>query len=87
MRGTSFTAMLTAVALGLPETVLACPVCFGQNDSPLTTAMNAGIMFMLAIVGVVLGGFAAFIGYLIWRGRTAGAVASPSDPQEGIARC
>ena len=32
-------ALMTLV----PRVALACPVCFGQNDSPLAGAINAGV--------------------------------------------
>ena len=46
------------------QSVLACPVCFGQSDSPMAWAMNMGIFFMLVIVGGVLVGFASFFVHL-----------------------
>jgi len=55
----------------LPPTVVACPVCFGQNDSPLAWAMNLGIFFMLLVVGGVLTGFASFFVHLMRRARLA----------------
>ena len=39
MRG----ALLTTLLAVLPRAVLACPVCFGQNDSPLALGINYGI--------------------------------------------
>jgi len=39
--------LLLLVMLGAPRVALACPVCFGQNDSPMAQAMNLGIMLML----------------------------------------
>ena len=36
------------------QSVLACPVCFGQSDSPMAWAMNTGILFMLVIIVGVL---------------------------------
>jgi maltodextrin utilization protein YvdJ len=54
-----------------PRSALACPVCFGENDSPLAVAMNMGIIFMLVIVGAVLVGFASFFIYLMRRARLA----------------
>ena len=55
------------------QSVLACPVCFGQSDSPMAWAMNAGILFMLVIVGGVLVGFASFFVHLVRRARLAEA--------------
>jgi hypothetical protein len=57
--------------LGVPRVALACPVCFGQSDSPLAAAMNLGIVFMLVIVGAVLVAFASFFIYLMRRARMA----------------
>ena len=51
------------------QSVLACPVCFGQSDSPMAWAMRTGIIFMLAIVGGVLVGFASFFVHLVRRAR------------------
>ena len=87
----------TALVVGVPRAVLACPVCFGQTDSPLASATNMGILVMLGIIGGVLAGFAAFIVHLNRRARLvangadpAGAGQTPlssTTPQEGIAQC
>jgi len=85
----------TALIVGVPRAALACPVCFGQTDSPLASATNMGIIVMLGIVGSVLAGFAAFIVYLNRRARFAASggdsatvtQSSSSTPQEGIAQC
>jgi hypothetical protein len=50
---------------------VACPVCFGQNDSPLASGVNMGIFVMLGVTGVVLAGFASFFIYLMRRARLA----------------
>jgi maltodextrin utilization protein YvdJ len=55
-------------------------VCFGQNDSPLATAMNLGIIAMLVVVVGVLAGFASFFIYLMQRARMV------AQQPEGIAR-
>jgi hypothetical protein len=74
------TTLLTLAMLAAPRLALACPVCFGDNDSPMAVAMNNGILAMLIVVGGVLGGFATFFIYLIRRGnqveRSAGASAT-----------
>jgi len=61
-----FLAVLVAAA---PRAALACPVCFGQNDSPLAQAMNLGIIVMLVVVAGVLAAFAYFFIYLMRRAR------------------
>jgi hypothetical protein len=87
----------TALVVAVPRAALACPVCFGQTDSPLASAMNMGIIAMLGIVAGVLGSFAAFIVHLNRRARlaannaeagaTASSQISSTTPQEGIAQC
>ena len=52
--------LLSSTFRRIPRVALACPVCFGQNDSPLANAMNMGILAMLAVVVVVLACFATF---------------------------
>ena len=87
--------LTTAMVVAVPRAALACPVCFGQTDSPLASATNMGIMVMLGVVGAVLSGFAAFIFQLSRRAKLAAAaeadlkVRTTSDlaPQEGIAQC
>jgi len=93
MRRSIFTfAMLLA-----PRAALACPVCFGQNDSPLAKAMNLGVLAMLVVVAGVLASFASFFIYLSRRARLADqllpaegsrcSILEGADPQEGTAQC
>jgi hypothetical protein len=65
MRKTLFTLGLLAA----PRAALACPVCFGNSDSPMAIATNMGIIAMLVVVAGVLGGFASFFIYLMRRAR------------------
>ena len=62
--------VVTIAVLAAPRAALACPVCFGQSDSPLAIATNLGVMAMLLVVVAVLGSFAAFFVYLARRART-----------------
>ena len=61
--------LLVISLLLAPRAALACPVCFGQNDSPMASAINLGIFAMLALVGAVLVSFASFFVHLIRRAR------------------
>jgi hypothetical protein len=90
--------MFTVMLLAAPRAALACPVCFGQSDSPLANATNLGILAMLGVVAAVLSGFAAFIVHLNRRARlVADGGVGPTDvghshlstttPQEGPAQC
>jgi hypothetical protein len=66
-----------------PKAALACPVCFGQNDSPLALGINYGILAMLGFVGSLLVAFASFFIYLARRARLAEAGQLPEPPARG----
>lgn len=76
------TTVLTALMLAAPRAALACPVCFGQNDSPMAAAANMAIILMLVIVVGVLAGFASFIIYLMRRARMVADEAGPAASPE-----
>jgi hypothetical protein len=84
-------AFFTLVGSAAPRAAWACPVCFGQNDSPMAVATNMGIITLLVVVVGVLSGFASFFIYLMRRARMAEMTESAearfaeSDPQEGTA--
>jgi len=62
--------LLVTVALVLaPRAALACPVCFGQSDSPLAKGVNMGVLFLLGTITAVLIGFASFMVYLARRAK------------------
>jgi hypothetical protein len=89
--------LLTVIVLAAPRAALACPVCFGQTDSPLAKATNLGILAMLVVVAGMLASFAGFFIYLNRRQRlverqnlasaSSGVALGSADPQEGIASC
>ena len=65
-----------------PRVALACPVCFGQSDSPMAIATNMGIIVMLVVVAGVLSAFASFFIYLMRRARIVAA----QEAAEGTAQ-
>jgi hypothetical protein len=73
--------LVTLALLLAPRAALACPVCFGQSDSPLAKAMNLGILAMLAVVAAVLASFAAFFVYLTRRARLADQLPAGDSPR------
>lgn len=88
--------LVVAILAATPRAALACPVCFGQNDSPMANAMNLGILAMLVVVVGMLASFATFFVYLRKRARLVAAEEgrlaradrfTGSDPQEGTAQC
>jgi hypothetical protein len=76
--------ILVALMPAVPRVALACPVCFGQSDSPMASAANLAIIVMLVIVGGVLAAFASFFIYLMRRARMAAEQTSlPAGPEPG----
>jgi hypothetical protein len=83
-------AWLIVLLAAAPRSALACPVCFGQNDSPMAAGTNMGIFFMLALVAIMFAAFAGFFVHLMRRARLAAsdrdrAGAPHAQPQEGTA--
>jgi hypothetical protein len=72
-------ALITIFAVAAPRAALACPVCFGNSDSPMAAATNTGIFAMLIVVVGVLGGFASFFIYLMRRARLVVDVSGPAE--------
>jgi len=70
------------LVLAAPRSAMACPVCFGQSDSPMAIATNMGIIAMLVVVAGVLGAFASFFIYLMRRAKLAAA----QETSEGTAQ-
>lgn len=64
-------AVTTAVAVvaGGGSTVLACPVCFGADETSMIDATKLGVFVMLAITLAVQGGFVGFFLYLRKRAK------------------
>jgi hypothetical protein len=60
--------LAAAVALA-PQSVLACPVCFGVLDGPLADGANKAVLALLGITISVLVAFAAFFIHLVKRAR------------------
>jgi hypothetical protein len=62
---------LTLAFVALPSAALACPVCFGQSDSPMAWGTQMGVFFMLGVTVAVLAAFAGFFIYLMRRAKLA----------------
>jgi hypothetical protein len=50
---------------------MACPVCFGGEDTAMRESLNAGIGVLMGVTAIVLAGFARFIVMLVRRSRDA----------------
>ena len=70
--------VVASVLLLIPRAAFACPVCFGQNDSPLALGINYGILAMLGFVVSLWVAFGSFFIYLRRRARLVEAGALPA---------
>ena len=57
------------VVIGGSSNVLACPMCFGAEETAMVDGTKLGILVMLAITFAVQGGFAGFFLYLRKQAR------------------
>ena len=71
MRTTLRTLVTTAVAvmLGGSASLLACPLCFGAEETPLIDGAKLGVIALLGVLFAVQGAFLAFFLYLRKRAR------------------
>ena len=62
-------ATAAAVLIGGGSSVLACPVCFGAEETSMVNGTQLGVLVMLGILFAVQGGFVAFFLYLRKRAK------------------
>jgi len=63
-------AFMTGAAVMIGgSSVLACPVCFGAEETSMIDGARLGVLVMLAILFVVQGGFVGFFLYLRKRAK------------------
>jgi hypothetical protein len=55
--------------IGTESSALACPVCFGAEETSMVDGTRLGIVVLLAITLVVQGGFVGFFLYLRKRAK------------------
>ena len=58
-----------AVMIGGSSSVLACPLCFGAEETSMIDGAKLGVLVMLAVLFAVQGGFVAFFLYLRKRAK------------------
>ena len=58
-----------AVVIGGGSSVLACPMCFGADETSMVDGTKLGVLVLLAVTLVVQGGFVAFFLYLRRRAK------------------
>ena len=64
-----YLATVVFVAMAGGTSVLACPVCFGAEETPMIDGAKLGVLVMLAITFAVQGAFVAFFIYLRKRAK------------------
>ena len=70
MRGAIRHLIATAAAVAIGSaSVLACPVCFGAEESPLIDGAKLGVIVLVVITLAVQGGFVGFFLYLRKRAK------------------
>ena len=67
-------ATAAIVLIGGSASVLACPMCFGAEETALVDGTKLGILVMLAIILAVQAGFVAFFLYLRKQARSAAEI-------------
>ena len=67
-------ATAALIVLGGSSSLLACPMCFGAEETSLINGTRLGILVMLAITLAVQAGFVAFFLYLRKCARSAAEV-------------
>ena len=78
--------VITLVIAAVPRVVLACPVCFGQSDSPMAWGTKMGVFFMLGVTVSVLAAFACFFIYLMRRAKLTPDSEDSGDPGSYVLR-
>ena len=71
-----------AVMIAGATTILACPVCFGAEETSMIDGAKLGVVVMLAITLVVQGGFVGFFLYLRKRAKRMADVELDSEWSE-----
>ena len=62
-------ATALVVSIAGSATVLACPVCFGADETTMVAGTKLGVLVMLGITLAVQGGFVGFFLYLRKRAK------------------
>ena len=65
-----FVGVCSAGFLLAPDAVMACAVCGGDPEAPMSQGMSMGILTLLIIIGGVLIGFSTFFLFLRYRAKS-----------------
>ena len=70
------------VVIGGSSSVLACPMCFGAEESSMIDGTKLGILVMLGITFAVQGAFVGFFVYLRKRAKRIAEIELDSEWSE-----
>ena len=70
---------VAAVVIGGSSGVLACPVCFGAEETSMIDGAKLGVLVMLVILLVVQGAFVGFFLYLRRRAKRIADIELDAD--------
>lgn len=62
-------ATMAVLTIGGSSRLLACPMCFGAEETSMIDGTRLGVLAMLGVVLAVQGAFAAFFVYLRRRAK------------------
>ena len=82
-------AFMTAAAVMIGgSSVLACPVCFGAEETSMVDGTKLGVLVLLAVTLAVQGGFVGFFLYLRKRAKRIADVELDTEWSElqGVSR-
>jgi hypothetical protein len=68
-RTTRIFTTAVAVMIGGGSSVLACPMCFGAQETSMVDGTKLGVLVMLGVLLAVQSGFVAFFLYLRKRAK------------------
>ena len=75
-------AIASAVMLGTSSDLLACPMCFGAEETSMIDGTKLGIIVMLSITFAVQGAFVGFFFYLRKRAKRLAYIELDSEWSE-----
>ncbi len=79
MNGKRFSTIAAALAAAVAAApAFACPVCYGETDSPFAKAADLSVLFMMIVTyAVIVGGLVAFFVLRVRARRRALDAARP----------
>jgi len=68
----------------MPATALACPICFGVDQGPVTDGVRTAVLVLVGVTLTVLAGFGVFIARFVRRSRAVAGTEPGSGRLETV---